>query len=495
MRFDQRVDPLRVANDRVTKIMYIHDRKPQLRDRRTEGPVLLRPSQVYQYQDAAPAEENSLAIDSFLGSVAGPPTVADKIRDSWSAKKDEQEIFKILREQTTYPLDATVTTELHAIFPTGKDERTLADTIALNGPEPLWSVSEIKKRLALKPKSDPGNYKATLADPSPAGVPSRVAGTCINKLKPSELPEAYFFQGRSDRRALVIAGVHGDEKRGVEVVKLLQTNLTGAALKPFFTTILVPIVIPRTNAKSSRNVPGGIGFDKSGRTVCRSIEPNRNYPLPGEDLAAAQARGKSALDDPELVIRASGGVRAPKDTDPAMPFTSIRMLPETRILISLIERFQPERLASIHDHSLKQACHPCVSGAVSKCGGEGPGIFVDPRGIDPITLTVTDAIQLKADDDLAKNMAEMALKRMPCGTAFSAFAGNLARYPPTVRYFSQQRVEGNSLGDWAPAPAGSRPGITTLTIEVPKYDPVDAAVERLVKELHRNVLRMIFLEP
>src|SRR6266536_866091 len=432
MRFDQRVDPLRVANDRVTKIMYIHDRKPQLRDRRTEGPVLLRPSQVYQYQDAAPAEENSLAIDSFLGSVAGPPTVAEKIRDSWSAKKDEQEIFKILREQTTYPLDATVTTELHAIFPTGKDVRTLADTIALNRPE---------------------------------------------------------------RRALVIGGVHGDEKRGVEVVKLLQTNLTGAALKPFFTTILVPIVIPRTNAKSSRNVPGGIGFDKSGRTVCRSIEPNRNYPLPGEDLAAAQARGKSALDDPELVIRASGGVRAPKDTDPAMPFTSIRMLPETRILISLIERFQPERLASIHDHSLKQACHPCVSGAVSKCGGEGPGIFVDPRGIDPITLTVTDAIQLKADDDLAKNMAEMALKRMPCGTAFSAFAGNLARYPPTVRYFSQQRVEGNSLGDWAPAPAGSRPGITTLTIEVPKYDPVDAAVERLVKELHRNVLRMIFLEP
>jgi hypothetical protein len=475
--------------------MYIHDRELGYRDRRAENPVLLRPSQVYQYRDPAQAEENSVAIGSFLGFLAGPPTVADKIRDSWRLKKDEQEIFKILREQSTYPLDTSVTTELHAIFPTGKDERTLADTIALNGPEPLWPLSEIKKRLTLKLKSDPGNYKATLQDPSPGGVPSGVPGTCINTLKPSELPEAFFFQGRSDRCALVIAGVHGDEKRGVEVVKLLQTNLTGARLKPFFTTILVPVVIPRTNAKGSRNVPGGLGFDKAGRKACRPVEPNRNFPLPGEDFAAAQKRGKSGLGDPELVIRAAGSERAPKDTDPTRPFTSIRMLPETRILISLIERFQPERLATIHDHSLKQACHPCLSGAVTKCGGEGPGIFVDPRGIHPSSLTITDTTQLRADDDLARRMVEMALKRMPCGTAFSAFAGNLARYPPTVRYFSQQRVEGNSLGDWAPVKAGIRPGITTLTIEVPKYDAVDAAMEKLVKELHRNVLRMSFLEP
>jgi hypothetical protein len=474
--------------------MYIDDRKSQISDRRAETTALLRPSKVYQYRDGSTAEENSLAIASFLGSLAGPPTVAEKLHDSWAAKKDEQEIFKILREQSKYPLDPTVTTELHAIFPAGNDERTLADMIALNGPEPLWPLSEIKKRWTLKLKSDPGNYKATLPDPSPAGVPSRVTG-CINKLKPSELPEAFFFQGRSDRRALVIAGIHGDEKRGVEVVKLLQTNLTGAKLKPFLTTILVPIVIPRSYAAGSRNVPGGIGRDKSGRTVCRPTEPNRNYPLPGEDLAKAQARGKSGLDVPELMINASGGVRAPQDSDPAMPLTSIRMLPETRILLSLIERFQPERLASIHDHSLKQACHPCVSGAVSKCGGEGPGIFVDPRGIDPVVLTVTDAKLVKEDDELAKRMAEWALRAMPCGTAFSAFAGNLARYPPTVRYFSQQRVEGNSLGDWAPVPAGGRPGITTLTMEVPKYAAADAPVEKLVKEVHLKVLRMIFLEP
>ena len=234
--------------------------------------------------------DNSFEIDTFLGSLAEPPTVAGKIRDSWAAKKDEQEIFKILREQSSYPLDPTVTTELHAIFGAGRDERTLADTIALNGPEPLWPLSEIKKRFTFKLKSDPGNYKATLPDPSPAGVPSRVAGSCINKLKASDLPSAFFFQGRSNRRALVIAGIHGDEKRGVEVVKLLQTNLTGATLKPFFTTILVPIVIPRSNAAGSRDVPGGIGLDKSGRTVCRPIEPNRNYPLPGEDLAAALLR-------------------------------------------------------------------------------------------------------------------------------------------------------------------------------------------------------------
>src|SRR4029453_6897469 len=122
------------------------------------------------------------------------------------------------------------------------------------------------------------------------------------------------------------------------------------------------------------------------------IEPNRNYPLPGEDLAAARARGSSGVSAAELMFQTATGLRAPRDAGTNSTFwvTSIRMLPETRILLSLIERFQPERLASIHDHSLKQDCHPCVGGAASKCGGEGPGIFVDPRGIDPVTNKITD---------------------------------------------------------------------------------------------------------
>src|SRR5262249_4138649 len=154
-----------------------------------------------------------------------------------------------------------------------------------------------------------------------------------------------------------------------------------------------------------RNVPGGLGIDIAGALKCRPIEPNRNFPLPGEDLAIARARGKSGPAEPELMIRPlPGSLRRPQDTtsDPAFTVTSIRMLPETRILISLIERFQPERLASIHDHSLKQNCHPCVGGKVTKCGGEGPGIFVDPRGIDAASNKITKPDEVNADDLLAR---------------------------------------------------------------------------------------------
>lgn len=57
------------------------------------------------------------------------------------------------------------------------------------------------------------------------------------------------------------------------------------------------------------------------------------------------------------------------------------MIPETRILIGLIERFQPERIASVHAHSLKNIV------------GDAPGIFVDPRGVDPRTGTVPSPAQ------------------------------------------------------------------------------------------------------
>jgi hypothetical protein len=78
--------------------------------------------------------------------------------------------------------------------------------------------------------------------------------------------------------------------------------------------------------------------------------------------------------------------------------------------------------------------------------------------------------------------------------AFPPFAGNQVLFPPSVRYFSPQRVEGNSLGDWGPVPTTNRPGIATLTIEVPKYGAADAAVEKFVKELHADVLRQVFLQ-
>jgi hypothetical protein len=447
----------------------------------------------------SPYIRSASPLGSYIGDLAEPQTLAERLR-ALHAGGETQKIFDILRKQPQFPLDPAIKTELRRIFGPASDELWLSERLADHGPEPLWPLPDIKGRVGHTQglASDPGNYGATLPDPSPGGTLTGKLAKCRDKLQTPELPRAFFFPGRSDRRALIIGGVHGDEKRGVKVVQRLQSLLAARSAtgnKPFFTTVLVPIVIPRTQAKGDRNVPGGIGMNNSGTEVCRSVEPNRNFPLPGENFAAARQRGNSGATKPELMIRdASNNLRPPKGNDTS----SIRMLPETRALISLIERFQPERLASVHDHSLKQSCHAC-NGKATRCGGEGPGIFVDPRGIDPQSGQITNKAQFDEDDKLATRMLHAALGRLPCSisllnSAFPPFAGNQAFFPPTVRYFSQQRVEGNSLGDWAPVPTTGRQGIATLTIEVPKYPSSHAAAEKRVIDLHRDLLQEIFLE-
>ena len=467
--------------------MYIYDSNSSgSQNRLRQYPAVLRPSEIYRYVGSNQAENQSLGFVSFLGDLSGP--LAKDVRDTWAAGGDKQAIFKLLRKQTKFPLPTDVQTELATIFAADKDALWMADKLAKLGPEPLWPAADIKERVTRVKSlgSDPGNYEATLQDPNPGTPP--LSG-CIDKLTITQLPKAFFFPGRDARRALIISGVHGDELGGVEVVQKLQTLLKAAG-KPFFTTILIPIVIPRTN-KKSRDVPGGLGLNTKRKLVCREVEPNRNFPLPGEDLKTAQGRATTTK-DPELAFRdRCGNVRAPIGDEKA----SVRMLPETRILISLIERFQPERLASVHDHSFVQRCHPCF-GRDTLCGGEGPGIFVDPRGISPVTRRITDLAKVQADDQLAEKMLTKALAKTGVGTfmtSLSPFAGNQAFTPPTVRYFSEQRVEGNSLGDWAPVAAGTRPGITTFTIEVPKGGFASGGKTKVI-ELHSELLQTVFLE-
>jgi hypothetical protein len=173
------------------------------------------------------------------------------------------------------------------------------------------------------------------------------------------------------------------------------------------------------------------------------------------------------------------------------------MIPETRILIGLIERFQPERIASVHGHSLKRVV------------GDAPGIFVDPRGIDPRTGAVTNAAQGAEDDRLATAMvregrSRLAATPLPATTRgrapFDPFFGNApaGSSSSSVHYASTVHAEGSSLGTWAPVPvtgAGARAGITTVTVEVPEYDPTTAgrALSR-IEDLDARLLAEIFLE-
>ena len=317
---------------------------------------------------------------------------------------------------------------------------------------------------------------------------------------------AYYIPGISDRRAMIVGGVHNlTEPQGRVVVESLRTLLNTRiaatpSRPPFFTTILIPSLFdpalydPAQGA--GRWISGGMGRDVGGRLqTSRYIEPNRNFPLPGEGLATAQARGASGPNAAELMYQpppaTAGGtlpaVREPTDTSIAGGTgTSTRMLPQTRTLIGLIEHFRPERIASVHAHSLKSI------------PGDAPGIFIDPRGVNPTTGAVIDAAQRDEDRRLATAMVQAGIRRPITGAPSDPFIGNAPGTAQSrVEYASSRHAEGTSLGGWAPTPvtgAGARPGITTVTIEVPQWrSPRDAAQLGQIQDLDRDLLADIFL--
>lgn len=153
--------------------------------------------------------------------------------------------------------------------------------------------------------------------------------------KPVARPiQVYYFRGSTDRRALVIAGVHGTEQQGMEVARMLIADLQSR--KPGLTTIVVPSLFPDNASVSSRESGG--------------VHTNRNFPNPNEDLAASKAAGKGTA------------VAAPNKSG-----TRQAILPENLLLIELMERFKPERIISIH----------------GTWGPGSAGVFYDRRTLRP----------------------------------------------------------------------------------------------------------------
>jgi hypothetical protein len=213
--------------------------------------------------------------------------------------------------------------------------------------------------------------------------------------------------------------------------------------------LVVPDLFPANLAAGTRT------------TTPTSADPNRNFPNVGEDLAGATARGKG---------------KGPVDSQ-GRPIE-----PENVVLIQLIEKFQPERIASVHAHSPPPK-HP-------KPTQDMPGIFVDPR---------SGSADAAADDALTQKMAhaaDAAHVRVPGNRIGSA--GETVHYPPGAPKLSK----GVSLGDWGPQAAGARPAMTTITVEVfgdktssqMKGAAAQAARKKELMSLS-EVIRTIFLGP
>lgn len=129
--------------------------------------------------------------------------------------------------------------------------------------------------------------------------------------------EVRYIAGNTNRRAIVLAGVHGSEIQGIEVGRIFAAACAGT--KPDYSVIYIPALFPDNAA---------IGLRERAGTAT-----NRNFPKKDEDLAAA--------------IRAGRG--RPVDATTSRAGTRGRgILPENQMLIQLIERYKPERIISIH---------------------------------------------------------------------------------------------------------------------------------------------------
>jgi hypothetical protein len=299
--------------------------------------------------------------------------------------------------------------------------------------------------------------------------------------------EAWRFPGRTPSVALVFGGVHGTESIGVEVVNQLKQQLIKAAergRRPEYTTVVIPELItagrrwkgdPKSDDPRRKANPRYVNVDGD------PVEPNRNFPSPGESYAVALQRGLSRSDKAELLGPNNQPLRGDKVTH--------RMLAETRILIRLIEEENVVRAVSVHAHR--------VPGE----RGDGPGIFVDPRPWPPkawadirlAAAMIEDAMKsLGATADAKLDLRDTAGKRLD-----HPFHGNFAdektnKIPeapmPTVRYTSTEHPVGTSFGGWAPAR-----GIVTITSELPRWQDVSSIVRNKLINVHENAILRVFL--
>lgn len=412
--------------------------------------------------------------------------LSEQLDRLWSSTPEPEAVFRFLRNAPRSVLlevpsaDSALQSSIDRIF-SGSHElftKSYAQSLRVHGAEPQW-LNDLALTIAVS--SGAPAVRSRVARPGQSALTARAA------IPPGTPVMAFWIRGRTERRALVISGVHGSEQSGIEVVERLHRDLTApGAAPPRFTTILVPVLFPDNlefdrqyrRTATSPVVRGTNGSnDDNGRYVRVAdplrrppmvlVEPNRNYPLPGESGDDARRRG---LRNPSTGLPLSG------------PHIIDHMLPETAGLVTLIEMFRPERIASVHAHRS------------STRRGDAQGIFVDPRGgvqrnaQGIATQTLTPEGQ--ADDALTRAMRDHARS-----------LGGRGLNPQDDLHYSEApgiHPEGTSLGGWAPVAesrAGGRPAATMITLEVENYWPSteDPAVALRVG-VYARTLQEIFLE-
>lgn len=253
--------------------------------------------------------------------------------------------------------------------------------------------------------------------------------------------EAYFFPGKSEKRALVIAGVHGSELSSIEVAERLIEQLQKGN-QPYYSVIIIPSLFP-DNAAVARNNPQYIGstYNHGRYSSDTSADPNRQMPSLGKpyDATCRDHLGR-------------------------------KIETENCLLLDLINEYRPQRIVNIH--AIRDTTKA--------------GIYADPR-----TDANGIALGYATDSSLAITMARYIFNNdgyIPGNHIDSNVTSLYHCDPPAAEAgFMQQRNlrgsalpnqrgQGVSLGAWVSTavcdeanPQNNRDAVRILTMEFPGY--------------------------
>ena len=252
--------------------------------------------------------------------------------------------------------------------------------------------------------------------PLPAGVPEP-------EPEPAPPPAPTPPPRRMPPRALIVGGVHGDERGALDNMAQLRAELnsTTTPLRRDFDTLVIPVMNP-----------GGVA-DRS-RTNRRQVDLNRNFP------------GLTGFPAP-----AAGTVIPARQ-------------PEVQAVMDVVTKLRPTRILALH----------AIGSAGSKSSPSG-GVFADPVEGPARELACRMALRMRGG----------ALGSGGATTDVNTRGNQLANNICNSRYPEQAEVsvttQQSSLGSWASAPiAAGGQNTTVITHETAGKAPLPAKGNRSV---------------
>ncbi len=285
--------------------------------------------------------------------------------------------------------------------------------------------------------------------------------------------EVYYFPGTSNKRALIIGGMHGSELSSIELAMNIVQRLANGS-RSYYDVLIIPSLFPDNAAAAQINRGTKKAVNAGRYTTGSSADPNRQMPELGKEFSEA----------------------APFDYNGRM------IEKENQYLLQLIQEYKPCRIANLH--AIRD---------VAKAG-----IYADPR-----TDCKGRALGFETDSLLALSMANYICdnggwvpgNQLPTSpTALyhndpsPATAGDWQKRNLHGSVLPQDRGHGVSLGGWAATAVCDendnlvRNAIKLITVEFPGYKASAAYRGRVEKErcrfniqLYSAAVVSVFLSP